>query len=172
MENPKYSFESTVFMSYEFVSEGPKGHITKLVKYTKDELTGLYNLGFGDKLGDEDDFDDKIVTNNGDTIKVLATVVATLYDFTNKYPNAIITAKGSTLSRTRFYRMGITNAFDEINKDFHVFGYLNGHWHNFERNQDYFAFSPARRLLFATSNRRALACTTAGLADICCLLHT
>lgn len=141
MESPKYSFESTDSISYEFVSKGPKGDITKLVKYTKDENTGLYNLGFGDKLNNFDDFDDKIVTNNGDTMKVLATVVATIYDFTEKYPQAIIVARGSTLSRTRFYRMGITNALDAINKDFHILGYLDGRWQKYEPNQNYFAFS-------------------------------
>lgn len=38
------------FMSYEFVSEGPKGRITKLIKYTETEEKGFYNLGFGDKI--------------------------------------------------------------------------------------------------------------------------
>ena len=145
MENPKYEFDSVAFMTYEFVSEGPKGRIVKLVKYTKNSLLGFYNLGFGDKFGDSDDFDDKIVTNNGDTLKVLATVVATLYDFTDKHPNAVIIAKGSTSARTRFYRMGITNALDEINKDFYILGYLDEQWEKFKPNQNYSAFSITKK---------------------------
>ena len=34
MENPKYEFDSVAFMTYEFVSEGPKGLIVKRIQFT------------------------------------------------------------------------------------------------------------------------------------------
>jgi hypothetical protein len=148
MGNPKYKLKSTAsFTTYEFVSEGPKGRIRKLVKYTEYGDTGAFNLGFGDKLGKSNRFDDKVISGNGDSKKVLATVAATLYEFTNKYPNAIIFATGSSLARTRLYRIGISNALDDINKDFDVRGYLDDKWETFERNRDYSIFFITRKLI-------------------------
>ena len=63
---------------FEFVSRGPKGQITKLVQYSETIFPNLYNLGFGDKDQTSGKIDDKVVTNNGDSHKVLATVAATL----------------------------------------------------------------------------------------------
>jgi hypothetical protein len=107
------------------VSEGPNGRVNKLVKYTESSVTGIYNLGFGDKIGNTDDFDDQVITNNQDSLRVLATVAATVYTFTDKYPDAIVFATGSNSARTRLYRMGISNNLEEIEEDFEVLGRLN-----------------------------------------------
>ncbi len=40
--------------TFEFVSQGPKGQISKLVQLTKTNLKDLYNLAFGDKNPDRD----------------------------------------------------------------------------------------------------------------------
>jgi hypothetical protein len=141
MENPKYSFQSaSFFKTYEFISEGPKGKINKLVKYTKDEDTGLYNLAFGNKIGRSNKIDDKIISDNGDREKILATVAATVYQFTAKYPEAIIFATGSNLARTRLYRISLSNILDQINNDFEIFGFYEGNWEIFEKNRNYSAF--------------------------------
>jgi hypothetical protein len=63
----------------------------------------LYNLAFGDKDHSTGEIDDKVISNNGDSEKVLATVVATVYAFTDKYPETWIYATGSTKARTRLY---------------------------------------------------------------------
>ena len=99
-------------MSFEFVSEGPRGRIVKLVKYTETSVKGVYNLGFGDKMGEEDDFDDMVISDNKDSVRVLATVAETVYRFTNKFPNASVLATGSTPTRTRLYRIGISNSLE------------------------------------------------------------
>ena len=146
MENPKYLYVSAASLTmYEFVSEGPKGRILKLVKYTEYGNTGIYNLGFGDKLGDSNRFDDKIISGNGDSEKILATVASTVYEFTAEYPDAFIIAEGSTSARTRLYRMGISNALEEINNDFNVFGFLDKKWRKFEPNQNYSAFAITKK---------------------------
>ncbi len=133
-------------MVYEFASEGSKGKISKLVIYSETHLHNFYNLGFGDKDETTGDIDDTIVTNNGDSEKVLATVAATLYSFTEKFPDAIIFASGSTAARTRLYRIGITNNLEEIKADFEVFGLTNeNNWVRFEKRKDFKAFLVKRK---------------------------
>ena len=90
---------------FEFISEGPKGFIRKRVHYQETGQKNLYNLAFGDINMDTGDFDDKVISNNNDTKKVLATVAATVFAFMDEYPDAFIHAKGSTLARTRLYRI-------------------------------------------------------------------
>ena len=89
---------------------------------------------------------DFAITNNGDSLKVLATVASTVYAFTEKYPNAWIVATGSTNVRTRLYRMGIANNLDEIKEDFDVYAYTqNGTWKEFVIGEDYEAFLITRK---------------------------
>ncbi len=83
-------------MVFEFVSEGPKGEISKLVQFGETNLKDVYNLAFKDKDMITVDINDAVASNNNDSDKVLATVVATVYAFTAKYPDAWIYATGST----------------------------------------------------------------------------
>jgi hypothetical protein len=107
LDRYKYSINES-FSDYEFFSEGPKGSIKKIVRFTSIDKN-IFNLAFGDLIEATGKINDIVVTNNNDSHKVLATVAATVHDFTIQYPKAIIFAKGSTHSRTRLYRMGITN---------------------------------------------------------------
>lgn len=75
---------------YEFTSEGPKGQIKKIVESTPTTLPNVYNLAFGDYDETTGSINDKTITNNGDSQKVLATVASTVYAFTGKYPDAWI----------------------------------------------------------------------------------
>ena len=141
MKLEKYQIKSGEKLQvFEFVSEGIKGRITKIVQYTPTNYKDLFNLGFGDKDAETGEFDDEVISNNGDTDKVLATVVATLYAFIDNHKNAMIYATGSSKSRTRLYRMGINKYFDEITNDFDVFGELESGWEEFQKNIDYEAF--------------------------------
>ncbi len=132
-------------MVFEFVSEGPRGQIAKLVQYTETNIKGVYNLGFGDKDEETGEIDDKAVTNNADSQKVLTTVAATAYAFTDKYPNSWIYATGSNKARTRLYRIGIANNLSEIQKDFEVYGLKEGNWEPFEKTVDYEAYLVRRK---------------------------
>jgi len=126
---------------FEFNSEGPKGIIKKIVEYSETSTKNVYNLGFGDFDYETKSISDISVTNNGDSLKVLATVASTIYVFIDKNPNAWILATGSTKVRTRLYRMGITNNLAEILEDFIIFGYdKNGNWVEFIIGEDYEAF--------------------------------
>lgn len=142
---PLYELEADKSLElFEFVSVGNKGKIAKIVQFL--QISGnLYNLGFGDKDAITGKISDTIVSNNGDSRKVLATVAASVYAFTGKYPNAVIYATGSTKSRTRLYRIGISNNLDEILKDFEVLGLHNGEVEKFRKGVDYQGFFVRRR---------------------------
>lgn len=97
MKHPKYQYRSEeLLLFYEFISEGPKGRIKKVVEYTETRTENVYNLGFGDYDETTKSINDLSITNNGDSLKVLATVTSTVYAFTEKYPKAWILATGST----------------------------------------------------------------------------
>ena len=136
---------SESFIMYEFISEGVKGRIPKTIKYTESSTKGIFNLGFGDKIGDTDDFDDESISNNQDSIRVLATVADSVYIFTDKFPDSSVFAIGSTPSRTRLYRIGISNNLKEIQADFIVLGLFQGVWEIFEKNKNYTAFLVTRK---------------------------
>ena len=106
MINDKYDFSfGADFRVFEFDSEGPKGRIRKIIQYSEINLKNYFNLGFGDKNIDTNSIDDLVVTDNKDSQKILMTVAATLFVFTNYYPDAYVVAIGSTLARTRLYRI-------------------------------------------------------------------
>lgn len=145
MQLSRYSYKTNNnFLDYEFNSIGPKGSIKKVVRFTQIG-PNIFNLGFGDLEEQTGEISDIIVTNNNDSRKVLATVASTVHDFTLEYPETWVVAKGSTVSRTRLYRMGITNHWEEIKIDFEVFGLKDAAWHPFELRRDYEAFLIRRR---------------------------
>jgi hypothetical protein len=146
MKLEKYQLKAEQDLTiFEFISNGPKGKIPKLIEYTETNLKGFYNLAFGDKDEKTGLINDQIVTNNADTEKVLATVVASVFAFTDKYPDAWVYATGSTKSRTRLYRMGINKYFDEITNLFHIFGELDGNWVAFEKEIEFEGFVVKRK---------------------------
>jgi hypothetical protein len=130
---------------FDFVSDGPKGRIPKLVKFSETNLKGLYNLAFGDKDINTGELNDLSISNNGDSEKVLATVVSTVYAFTDYYPNSFVYAVGSNKARTRLYRMGITKYLNDITKDFYIYGLRHGEWESFEKEIEYDAFLAKRK---------------------------
>lgn len=148
MQAERYRVETSFDLkTFEFISEGPKGKIEKVVVYSEINLKDVYNLAFGDKDPITGFLNDLTVTNNGDSHKVLATVAATLYAFTTEKPSATIIATGSTAARTRLYRMGITNNLEEIKQDFYVYGLTeNKNWELFRKNITYGAFLVQRKL--------------------------
>jgi hypothetical protein len=145
MQYDKYELAAEPSLMYfDFVSEGPKGKIEKLIEYIETGVEDVYNLAFGDKniFGKIDDF---VITNNGDSRKVLATVASTVIAFTDKYPNASIYATGSSEARTRLYRIGIANNLQDILQYFDVYGLRGDVWHEFEKDVNYDAFLVKRK---------------------------
>ena len=127
-------------MVFEFLSQGPKGRIPKLIKFSETHLKDFYNLAFGDKDIETGEIDDLTISNNGDSEKVLATVVSAVYAFTDKNRNAWVYATGSTQSRTRLYKRGISKYYEEAVNDFEIYGLFENEWIDFNPNTDFEAF--------------------------------
>ena len=137
---PRYTYKiNENLLDYEFISVGPRGAIIKVVRFTQIS-TGIYNLAFGDLDAETGEINDIRVSNNNDMQKILATIATTVHDFTLQYPGVWLFMKGSTLSRTRLYRMGISNHWEEINMDFEIFGLKESTWEVFEKRENYEAF--------------------------------
>lgn len=130
---------------FEFTSEGPNGKITKIVQYAPTNLKDVFNLAFGDKDHQTGEIDDPTISNNGDSEKVLATVVATVYAFTDKNPEVWVYASGSTVARNRLYRMGIAKHFHEVQIDFEVYGEVENNWEPFQKEIEYQGFLVKRK---------------------------
>ena len=130
-----------------FLSQGPKGKIQKLIQFTLVNQHNLYNLAFGDRNPETGEIDDMVITDNGDSEKVLATVVAAIYAFCDKFPHVWIYATGSTEARTRLYRIGINKYFDIVQEDFDIFGLTQSEWERFIKGGDYQAFVIQRKIL-------------------------
>ncbi len=146
MKLPRYDYSTERKAElFKFISEGPNGNIKKLVVYTQMLEKDIYNLAFGDYNEETETVDDKVITNNNDSQKVLATVASTLYVFTEKHPNVWIYAMGSNVIRTRLYRMGITNNLADILADFEVYGLEKDIWYTFKKGQEYDAFLVRRK---------------------------
>lgn len=147
MKHSKYLCKAEdSFLVFKFSSEGSKGLVQKIVIYTETGSENVYNLGFGDYDSQTGSMSDRSVTNNGDSAKVLATVAATVYTFTEMNPAAWIMASGSTAARTRLYRMAITNNLSEISEHFAIFGYnCEGRWEYFVVGKAYEAFMITRK---------------------------
>jgi hypothetical protein len=127
--------------TFEFLSEGRKGQILKIIQFQQMNLHNLYNLAFGDKNLETGQIDDKVVTDNGDSEKVLATVVSAIYAFVDRFPDSWIYATGNTASRTRLYRMGINKYFEIVVADFEIMGEYRNEWESYEFGKDYQAFA-------------------------------
>ena len=126
--------------TYEFLSEGPKGTIKKVVLYQEID-DGLYNLAFGDWDEKNQRIDDRARSNNKDMTMVLATVASTVVDFIKHHPEAMLIGKGSTPGRTRIYQMGIGENWKEISQLFDVEGFSKTGWEPFEPGKNYLAFT-------------------------------
>lgn len=146
MNLPKYQLTSSPgFTSYEFISERPKGFISKRIQFTLVNREGVYNLAFGNKDPVMGEIDDRSVSKNGDSEKVLATVVNAVFSFLDKYPDAWIYASGSTSARTRLYQMGISRHYESVADDLEIYGQIGDNWYPFARNTAYEAFLATRR---------------------------
>jgi hypothetical protein len=146
MKTEKYHLKSeSKFTRFEFVSEGPKGAIRKLIEFQETTNPDVFNLAFGDLNPETQEIDDLSVSDNGDTEKVLATVVNAVYTFFNNYPDLFVYATGSTKARTRLYRMGIVRFYDEMKKDFYLYGQIGDDFVEFEIGTDYDGFLAQRK---------------------------
>lgn len=148
LERYEYSTNET-FLDFEFESEGPNGNIRKVVRYSPQNANGItyFNLAFGDLHEETQKINDLAVSNNKDRDKILATVAATVLEFTENFPDIMVYAKGSTPARTRLYQMGIISNLDQIVPLLEIYGFAGGNWERFVKNVNYEAFIVLRKKL-------------------------
>lgn len=126
---------------FKFISEGPRGRIHKMAVFKP--LSGIdnyYNLSFGDWNGVTQKLDDTKISNNMDTLKILATVVQAVESFLTANPDAVIFASGSTAVRNRLYQMNILKYQSETKSRSVVRDGLNKKWQPFRKGVNFDAF--------------------------------
>jgi isocitrate dehydrogenase kinase/phosphatase len=116
MDEPIYPYKKSFdILTFEFESEGPNGKSKKKIVYSSLENTGdIYSLSLFEVLEDGT-LDVYFESKNKDLKKIMATVLRTLMDFFNRYPNKKVAFTGSTPQRLRLYRVVISKLLEEIN---------------------------------------------------------
>lgn len=124
MQQRIYTFQKgKVLPRYTFVSEGRRS-ITKIVEFAKlDFAENLYNLAFGDLLPDGI-IDDQARSNNGDIIRIMATLVRIITDFTDEYSHAQIFFTGSTEERQSLYQRILRAHYANFSEHFVITGLI------------------------------------------------
>jgi len=122
MHFPPYLYHSDCMTVYTFTSVG-RQRIEKMVEFTNVGIENVFNLAFGDLLPNGT-IDDTSNSNNGDLVKVLATVISVLKDFTEKNPTAYVAFTGSTDERTKLYKRILKSYYSAFSKDFKIMAYI------------------------------------------------
>lgn len=142
MNYPAYSIShNSNLLSFNFESVSDERNIQKKVIFTLiPNSVNFYNLSLVDVLPNGH-FDDLSISNNNDLRQILSTVYECIHLFLNQNPKAIVLFTGSTESRTRLYRIAISQNLLEASKKFKIEGFLNDDFETFVPNRNYELFS-------------------------------
>lgn len=121
MNQRPYVYKRLQSTQYLFISEGRK-RIAKGVDFVQIGENTV-NLCFGDLLPDGS-IDDMAISNNGDIVKVMATVVDIVRSFCSQYPSIQVYIEGSTELRTRLYTRMLKTYYLDIDKEFAIAGVM------------------------------------------------
>jgi hypothetical protein len=122
MYQAAYSYDHPDVTRYTFTSVGRK-RIEKIVEFTDVGYDNVFNLAFGDLMPDGS-IDDKSNSNNGDIVRVLATVIGILKDFTSENPAAYVAFTGSTEELMKLYTRILKSYYSIFNKEFKISGFI------------------------------------------------
>ena len=101
------------------MSESRNKRILKAVvfQFTEDNI---YNLALLDYLPDTNLWDDSADSNNGDIVKIMATVSVCIIEFLNSNPTCSVLITGNTASRTRLYNRIAKNYAHEFEAELEI----------------------------------------------------
>ena len=133
--------------SFDFVSTGHHGSYLKRIVFEPTIYSGIYQLVFGNLVA-ENEIDDFSINNNGDRIKILATVAQAVNKYTRQYPERMIYFIGSTQSRTRLYRMAIGLNLEELSLTFDIYAKTTNGIVLFCKNMEAAAFYIKRKSFY------------------------
>jgi hypothetical protein len=104
---------------FAFDSIGPKGRIAKIVVF--DLVAGdVWNLGFGDR--NSGDWDDEVISNNGDLVRVVSTVAQAALQFSGRWPKRKILINPVDEKRKKLYNTIFKRHYHEIEQIFEITG--------------------------------------------------
>jgi hypothetical protein len=130
---------------FQFQSVGKRGVFEKVVFFTPLTID-TYNLSLLDYDTETGDYDDLSVTDNGDMLEVLVTVIATIHQFFGSKQGKKIYFEGSTPARTRLYQIAISKIYNPTQSDLLISGLQAGEWVTFERNTNFEGFLREKKL--------------------------
>ncbi len=104
---------------FVFDSIGIKGRIAKIIVFDL-VAEDVWNLGFGDR--NNDDWDDEIISNNGDLVKVVSTVAQAAFQFSDRWPERRILINPVDEKRKKLYNTIFKRRHPEIEQIFEVTG--------------------------------------------------
>jgi hypothetical protein len=130
-------------IEYLFASKGQQGMIVKIVSFTLLE-DNLWNLAFGDLH--KGSFDDTVISNNQDIVKIIGTVAKITYEFSDTYPLRSIYIKPVDEKRKRLYNHVFRRHCDFINDTFQIIGVKNGKEAPYSPDSFYDIFKLKRRI--------------------------
>lgn len=113
MNQDSYPITVQEKIRYTFISEGINGYIIKAVIF-QEMGEGIYNLALLDYIPNENKWDDKSNSNNGDLPKIMRTVLVVILQFFEKNPNKIIYIEGNTEIRKKLYDRIIKNYYQDF----------------------------------------------------------
>jgi len=137
MNKDSYAYrKSQLSPTYMFISEGFNGQIPKIVSFSKIDISDgrpVFNLAFGSlKVSEGKSFiDDQCRSNNGDIVKVLATVARIAIEFMHENPDTVLSFSGAMdeksirvgrNQRNVIYQRGIDTNWEELIKSFRIWG--------------------------------------------------
>lgn len=117
-------------LRYTFLSKGDKD-IMKIIAYQKlarpivlpiKGKISIFNLAFGDRVGESLEIDDKANSNNGDMWKVFNTVLHTIPTFFSKHTKAGIMVSGSDQRRIKAYCMHVSRNYETLTQEYTFYG--------------------------------------------------
>lgn len=125
-----------------FESVGPKGRVRKIVIF--DQIRAdLWNLGFGDLL--EQGWDDAVITNNGDLVRVISSVAQATYKFSEKWPERKILISPVDEKRKQLYNTIFKRRYHEIMAIFEIKGLQGKKLQNYDPHTYFDLFLLSRK---------------------------
>ena len=133
--------DKTVF---KFTSTGGKGVIVKVVSFYS-EGGNTWGLGFGDETT-ENEFDDRVISNNNDIFRVIQTVANTIHDFMEAHPGCNVLIEGVDVKRKALYNQVFKRKWEEIRTQFTVFGVSETNIESYDPKKTYGMFVVSKKM--------------------------
>jgi uncharacterized protein DUF6934 len=149
MKERVYSISQVDEHIFEFVSNGKRPLLKRVILTETEHNSNIYNMALGTVLkSGVVDYTDE--SNNGDIVELLSTVVCCVKIFTENFPGKTVFFKGNTTQKIRVYYEILRRNIDQFSIDFNIFGMdiIDGHTvvTGFDADKKYSGFFVKRKL--------------------------